>query len=336
MKAAVVKPMGLDNLSVVELPDPRPGPGEILVRLRAASLNYRDLIACGGGYGSMQKQDALIPLSDGAGEVVEVGAGVTAWRPGDRVASCFFPDWQAGPANPRGFATDVGARCDGVAAELRVFRGDAVVRVPEGMSFVDAATLPCAAATAWNGLIELGGVGPGHTVLTQGTGGVALFALQFAAMAGAEVYALSSSAEKLERLRALGAAHVINYRDDPEWGKTIQKMTRGRGVDHVVEIGGTDTFRQSMRAVTVGGMISVIGVVTGVKAELNIPVAIIQNARIQGVSAGSRAMLMRLIEAVTHHGLKPVVDRVFPLAELRGALEHLKARRHVGKVCIEI
>lgn len=336
MRAAVIDPIGLDNLKLVERPMPRPGSGEILVRLRAASLNYRDLIAAGGGYGSMQKQASLIPLSDGAGEVVELGAGVSDWKVGDRVVSCFCPDWQAGPARPGCFDTDLGARCDGVAVELRVFRHDAVVAIPDDLSFRDASALPCAAATAWNALIELGGIGPGQTVLTQGTGGVALFAVQIARLAGAEVYALSSTGEKLERLRALGATHVLNYREDPEWGKTVVRLSGGRGVDHVVETGGGETFRQSLRAVRIGGMISAIGVLGGARAELNIPVAIIQNARIQGISPGSRAMLRDLIAAVAQHRLRPVIDRVFPLAELRAALEHLRARQHIGKVCVEI
>ncbi|MCC6202404.1 MAG: NAD(P)-dependent alcohol dehydrogenase [Gammaproteobacteria bacterium] len=336
MRTAIIDPIGLDNLHLVERPAPQPGPGEILVRLRAASLNYRDLIAAGGGYGSMQKQGDLIPLSDGAGEVVELGPGVSRWRIGDRVISCFCPDWQAGPPLPGCFDHDLGARCDGVAAELRTFREDAVVEIPESLSFHDAATLPCAAATAWHALIELGEIGPGQTVLTQGTGGVALFAVQIARLAGAEVFALSSSDLKLDRLRALGAAHVINYRADPDWGKTIVKLTGGRGVDHVVETGGGDTFRQSLRAVRIGGMISVIGVLGGARAELNIPVAIMQNVRLQGISPGSRAMLRELVAAVVQHRLAPVIDRVFPLAELRAALEHLRARRHIGKICIDI
>lgn len=336
MRAAVIEPIGLDNLHLADRAVPRPGPGEILVRLHTASLNYRDLIAVNGGYGSMQKQADLIPLSDGAGEVVELGPGVDQWRIGDRVISCFCPDWQAGPAAPGCFDHDLGARCDGVAVEQRIFRADAVVAIPEGLSYHAAATLPCAAATAWHALIELGRIGPGQTVLTQGTGGVALFAVQLAKLAGAEVFALSSSDAKLERLRALGASQVINYRSDPDWGKTIVRLTGGRGVDHVVETGGGETFRQSLRAVRIGGMISAIGVLSGNRAELNIPVAIIQNVRIQGISPGSRAVLRDLVAAVVQHRLEPVIDRVFPLVDLRAALEHLRERRHIGKICIDI
>jgi alcohol dehydrogenase len=336
MKAAIVNPMGLENLAIREVPEPKPGPNEVVVRLRAASLNFRDLLAVAGGYGSTQKQENLIPLSDGAGEVVEVGPAVRDWKSGDRVINCFFPDWQTGPARAGNFATDLGGRCDGVACEYRVFRENALVRMPADLSFVEAATLPCAAATAWHAIIEIGQIGPGQALLTQGTGGVSLFAVQFGVIAGAKVYATTSSEAKAERLHALGAAHVIDYVKDPDWGKSVQKETRGRGVEHVVEIGGADTFRQSLRAVAVGGTISVIGVVSGPRAELNIPVVIMQNVRIQGISAGSRSELVRMAEAVAQHHVKPVVDKVFPLAELRQALEYLKARKHVGKVCIEI
>lgn len=336
MKVAMVNPIGLDNLAIIDTDEPRPGPGEILVRMHAASLNYRDLLAVAGGYGSTQKQANLIPLSDGAGEVVEVGDDVHEWKSGDRVMSCFFPDWQTGPARAESFFTDLGGRHDGVACQYRVFRANAVVAIPRTMDYVSAATLPCAAATAWTALIDVANTGPGQTVLTQGTGGVSLFALQIARMAGAEVYATSSSENKLERLTALGASHVINYVEDPDWGKTINKMTRRRGVDAVVEVVGGDSFKQSMRAVAVGGVICTIGVVGGARAELNIPVAIMQNVRIQGISAGSRAALSRMATAFEHHGVKPVVDRVFPLSELKEALLYLKQQRHIGKVCIEI
>jgi alcohol dehydrogenase len=336
MKAAVVEPMGLENLTIRELPDPTPGPGEVLVRLRAASLNHRDLYTVRGGYGSMQKQSELIPLSDGAGEIAALGAGVREWKVGDRVASCFFPDWQAGAARPENFRSDLGGRHDGVAAELRVFRRDALVGIPDTMSFFEAAALPCAGGTAWNAVIEIGGVGPGHRVLTQGTGGVSLFAVQFAVMAGAEVIATSSSADKLAKLKELGASATINYRGEPEWGKAVKGLTGGRGVDHVVEVGGAETLKQSMHALALGGMISMIGVVTGQRTELNIAVVAVSSMRIEGVNAGSRASLQRMIQAMGHHGVKPVLDRTFALDDLKGALEYLKAGSHVGKVCIEI
>ena len=337
MKAAMVDPMGIDNIRIVELPDPEPGPDEVVVAIRAVSLNYRDILAVKGGYGRMQKQERLIPLSDGAGEVVAVGSKVRGWKAGDRVLGCFFPRWQAGPLRPECVREDLGGMFDGVAVEKRVFRQDTLVRMPASMSFVEAATLPCAAATAWNALVELGGIEPGQRVLTQGTGGVSLFALQFAKLAGAEVYATSSTDAKLDLLRQLGADQVVNHGEDAEWGKTIMGLTGGRGIDHVVDIGGAETLKQSMRALKPGGTVSMIGVVTGPKTELNIPIVAMQALRLQGANAGSRLALERLVDAIAVNGMKPVVDKaVFELAQLPDALRYIEARKHVGKVCIEI
>ncbi len=337
MKAARVDPMGLENLAIVDLPEPVAGPGEVLVAMKAASLNYRDLLAVKGGYGGMQKQSNLIPLSDGAGDIIAVGDGVRGWKVGDRVVSCFFPDWQAGPLRVECVGSDLGGRFDGVAVEKRVFRHDALVKLPDSLSYIEGASLPCAAATAWNAVIEKGGVGPGHRVLTQGTGGVSLFALQFAVMAGAEVYATSSSPEKLELLKSLGAAHVVNYREDPEWGKTVQKATRGRGIDLAVEIGGAETLKHTMRTMALGGTIAMVGVVTGTKAELNLPIVAMQEMRIEGVTAGSRASLQLLVDALARNGVKPVIDkRMFTLDTLKDGLEYLSTGQHVGKVCLEI
>ena len=337
MKAAMVDPMGIEHLRIVEIDEPEPGPEEVLVALRAASLNYRDILAVKGGYGRMQKQGRLIPLSDGAGEVVAVGSKVRAWKVGDRVLNCFFPRWQAGPLRLECVMEDLGGMFDGVAVEKRVFRQDALVRMPAAMSFREAAALPCAAATAWNGLVELGTIQPGQRVLTQGTGGVSLFALQFARMAGAEVYATSSSPEKLDLLKRLGADHVVNHREDADWGKTVMGLTGGRGVDHVVDIGGAETLKQSMRALKPGGTITMIGVVTGPKAELNVPIVAMQALRLQGANAGSRLMLERMVDAIAANGMKPVIDETaFDLSCLPDALRHLEAGRHVGKVCIDI
>jgi NADPH:quinone reductase-like Zn-dependent oxidoreductase len=337
MKAAFVDPMGLDNLRTVELPDPTPGDNEVLVALKYASLNYRDILAVNGGYGRMQKQEKLIPLSDGAGEVIAVGAKVREWKVGDRVVSCFFPDWQAGPLRPEAVRTDLGGMFDGVAVEKRIFRPDALVKVPDNMELRDASTLTCAAATAWNAVVEAGKVGPGERVLVQGTGGVSLFALQFAVAAGAEVYATASSPEKAELVKSLGAAHVVNYREDADWGKTVMKMTGGRGIDHVVEIGGAETLKQSMLSLKLEGNIYMIGVVTGPKAELNVPIIAMSGTTIRGISAGSRLSLKRMVDAMAHHSIKPVIDRPdFKLDTLKDALLHLKSGKHTGKVVIEI
>ncbi len=335
MKVAVAEPLGLDNLKIIERPEPRPGAGEVLVRMRAASLNYRDLLAIEGGYGSQQKQADLVPLSDGAGEIVETGPDVTRWRAGDRVVGCFFADWQSGPPNAERLAANLGASVDGVACEYRVFSEHAILPVPAHLDFVQAATLPCAALTAWVAVIEQHTVKPGQSVLTQGTGGVALFAVQFAALAGATVVATSSTAEKLERLRALGARHLINYQDDPNWGQTAFKLA-GAGVDLVVDTGGAQTLSQSFRAVRVGGSVSIIGVVSGAKHALHIPILIAKYIRLQPVMVGNRDQFAAMLQAIDRHQLRPLVDRVFPFADIRAALGHLKSGRHFGKVCLEM
>lgn len=337
MRAALVDPIGIDNLKVVALPEPAAGDSDVLVAVKYASLNYRDILAVNGGYGRLQKQEKLIPLSDGAGEVVGVGSKVRDWKIGDRVLSCFFPDWQAGPLRPEVVRTDLGGMQDGVAVEKRIFRPDALVKVPDAMELREAAALPCAAATAWNAVIEIGKVGPGERVLVQGTGGVSLFALQFAVAAGAEVYATVSSAEKGKLVEALGASHVVNYREDADWGKTVMKATGGRGIDHVVEIGGAQTLKQSMLSLKLGGSIYMIGVVTGPKAEINIPIVAMSGATIRGVAAGSRLALKRMVDAMSHHRIKPVIDKSsFTLDSLKDALLHLKSGKHTGKVVIEI
>jgi NADPH:quinone reductase-like Zn-dependent oxidoreductase len=335
VKVAVVEPLGLDNLKIIERPEPRPGAGEVLVRLRAASLNYRDLLMINGSYGTQQKRGDLVPLSDGAGEVVERGSGVTRWRVGDRVVGCFFAAWPGGPASEERLRATLGGSVDGVACEYRVFPQDAILPVPAHLDDVQAATLPCAALTAWVAVISQHAIGPSHSVLTQGTGGVALFAVQFARMAGAAVISTSSSAEKLERLRAIGAQHLINYNEDQNWGQTAFALA-GSGVDLVVDTGGAQTLSQSFRAVRVGGAVSIIGVVTGAKHALHVPILIAKYITLQPVIVGNRDQFAAMLAAIGHHGLTPVVDQVFPLAELRAALDHLKAGKHFGKVCIAI
>ena len=336
MKAAVIVRPGLDNLRIEDLPVPEPGPGEVLVRLRAAALNYRDTLTVVGGYGSRQKQKRLIPLGDGAGEIAGLGDGVKAWQKGDRVMGCLMPDWQGGEMSEEKGAASLGGSVDGCAVEYRVFPATGLVRAPEHLSDIEAATLPCAALTAWSALVSQGGIRPGDTVLTQGTGGVSLFALQFARLAGARVLATSSTPERLERLRALGASDVVNYREVAEWGRWARALTGGRGVDHVVEVGGAGTLAQSVRAVRVGGTISLIGVLGGAKPDFNLAHIVMQNIRLQGVTVGSRDQLEHMATAIAAHKLRPVIDRVFPLAEIRAAIEHLGAGRHIGKVCIAI
>jgi NADPH:quinone reductase-like Zn-dependent oxidoreductase len=325
---------GLDNLALVERPEPRPGPGQALVRLRAASLNYRDLLTVEGKYNPKQKLP-LIPCSDGAGEVVEIGEGVTRVRPGERVCPIFAQRWLAGTPTREKLRSTLGGPLDGTLAELAVFDQEGLVTIPEHLSDDEAATLPCAAVTAWSALVTEGGVTAGDTVLVQGTGGVSLFALQLATLLGARVIATSSRDDKLARAREMGAAEGINYRDVPEWGVRAKELTGG-GVDHVVEVGGAGTLQQSLRAVRFGGTISLIGNLSGTKTELLLTHIFMQRIRVNGILVGHRESFEAMNRAIAFHRLRPVVDRVFPLAEARAAFDHMAAGDHFGKIVIRI
>jgi len=336
MRAVVLHAFGLEQLKLVELPDPVPGPGEVLVKLRHASLNYRDLVVVSGGYGR-QMRTPLVPLSDGAGEVIAIGPGVRGLAQGDRVMTCFFQHWLAGPPSAQALGTSLGGPLDGTLRELACFPEHGLCRVPESLTLEQAAVLPCAAVTAWNALAELSRIGPADTVLVQGTGGVSLFALQFAKLMGARVIATSSSDEKLERVRALGADHTLNYARDPAWGKAVRELTAGRGVDHVIEVGGAGTLAQSLRAVGDGGTISLIGVLSGARNEIHLPHVFMPQVRLQGVVVGSRATAQHMLDAIAAHGLLPVIDpRRFAWTAIGDAFEHLRAGKHFGKVAIEI
>jgi NADPH:quinone reductase-like Zn-dependent oxidoreductase len=326
---------GLDNLALVERPDPRPGPGQALVRLRAASLNYRDLLTVEGKYNPKQKLP-LIPCSDGAGEVVEVGSGVTRVAPGDRVCANFAPRWISGPPTREKLRATLGGPLDGTLAELVVFDQEALVKIPDHLSDEEAATLPCAAVTAWSALVTEGGVTAGETVLVQGTGGVSLFALQIAKLLGARVIATSSRDEKLERVREMGAAETINYREVPEWGMRAKELTGGTGVDHVVEVGGAGTLQQSLRAVRFGGTISLIGNLAGTKTELLLTQIFMQRIRVNGILVGHREGFEAMNRAMALHGVRPVIDRVFPFEEFRAAFDHMAAGEHFGKIVVRI
>jgi NADPH:quinone reductase-like Zn-dependent oxidoreductase len=326
---------GLDNLALVERPDPRPGQGEILVRLRAASLNFRDLLTVEGKYNPKQKLP-LVPCSDGAGEVVEIGAGVTRVQPGDRVMTLFAQKWLAGRPTRERLRSTLGGPLDGTLAELAVFDQEGVVKVPGHLSDEEAATLPCAAVTAWSALVTEGGVTAGDTVLVQGTGGVSLFALQLARLLGARVIATSSQDEKLARVREMGAAEGINYREVPEWGKRAKELTGGAGVDHVVEVGGAGTLQQSLQAVRFGGTISLIGNLAGTKTELLLTQVFMQKIRLNGILVGHRESFEAMNRAIACHGLRPVIDRVFPLEDSRAAFDHMAAGEHFGKIVVRI
>ncbi len=334
MKAMCIHQLGdFDGLRIEERPDPRPGPGQVRVRVRAAALNYRDLLIVKGIY-SRNLPLPLVPLSDGAGEVVEVGSGVTRFAVGARVAGIFMQTWLSGAITETNGKSALGGAIDGMLAEQVVLNEDGLVAVPDHLSFEEASTLPCAAVTAWNGLIEAC-LRPGETVLTLGTGGVSLFALQIARMAGAHVIATSSSDEKLERAKQLGASDGINYKTTQEWDKKVRELTGGVGVDHVVEVGGAGTLPRSLKAVRTGGHISLIGVLAG-GAECNPTPVLMKAVRLQGVFVGSRAMFEAMNRAFTTHKIHPVIDCVFGFEQARAAYEHLESGAHFGKIVIRL
>ena len=333
-RAVLVQPGGgFDRVGFGERPVPEPGPGEITVRLRASSLNYHDYAVVGGMWGP---SEARVPMSDGAGEVEATGPGATAVAVGDRVVSTFFPTWLEGAPGVEGFATVPGDGVDGYARERVTAPETAFTRAPRGWDHAEAATLTTAGLTAWRALHADAGLKAGDVVLVQGTGGVSLFALQFAKAAGAVVIATSSSEAKLERLRGLGADHVVNYRADPAWGETARRLTDGRGVDHVLDVGGPATLEQSMAAVRVGGHVSVIGILTGVEGPLPLVPALLKQIRLQGVLVGSRRQQIEMVRGIEASGLRPVVDSRYPLAGLVDAFRHQESNRHFGKICVEI
>ncbi|TPM99846.1 NAD(P)-dependent alcohol dehydrogenase [Mesorhizobium sp. B2-1-3A] len=326
-------PGGLDRLELVEEDPPRPGPGDVLVRIRACSLNMRDDFAV---QGKTPLADGRVPLSDGAGEVIAVGGDVDALRPGDSVVSVFYPWWLDGDMTPATRRDIPGESFDGFASEYVCMPAHAFTKAPAGHSHLEAAALACTGVTAWRGLVVCGKVKPGDTVLVLGTGSVSLFALQFAKAAGARVIATSSDEEKLERLASLGADATINYRAVPDWGRKARELTDGRGVDHVVEVGGPATLAQSLVACRTGGHIALIGVLTGFAAEVSIPAVFSNQIRISGISIGSRADQEDMIRAIEVNRLKPVIDRRFPLRDIAAAFTHYGARKYFGKVCLEL
>jgi NADPH:quinone reductase-like Zn-dependent oxidoreductase len=334
MKGIVLRsPGGLDRLTPVDMPDPgEPGPGEIRVRIHGSSLNYHDY---GVVSGRMPTADKRIPMSDGAGIVESVGEGVTEFAPRDQVVSCFFPDWQDGPATIGDFSSVPGDGVDGYAREAVVRPASWFTRAPKGYSHAEAATLTTAGLTAWRALVVDGGLKAGDIVLVLGTGGVSIFALQFAKMMGATVIATSSSDEKLERVRAMGADHTINYRQHEDWGNRARDWTGGCGVDHVVEVGGPGTLAQSIAAVRVGGHISLIGVLTGRTGEVPTAALMAKQARLQGLIVGNRRHQRDLVRALEATGVRPVIDRSFTLAAIADAFRHQESGSHFGKICLE-
>jgi NADPH:quinone reductase-like Zn-dependent oxidoreductase len=335
MKAIVLRhPASLDHLEVVDLPDPgEPGPGEIRVRLRASSLNFHDLAVVNG---LLPAADRRIPMSDGAGVVEAVGAGVSEFAVGDDVVSHFFPGWLDGEPTMADFATTPGDGVDGYAAECVVRPAFWFTPVPKGYTHAEAATLTTAGLTAWRALVDNGRIKAGDTLLVQGTGGVSMFALQFAKAMGATVIATSSSDEKLERVRALGADHLINYRREPDWAARVLEITGGRGVDHVMEVGGPETLGQSFEAARIGGHIAFVGILTGLAGPVPTARFMLRQQRVQGLLVGSRRQQLEMVRGIEAIGLKPVIDRSFPLEGLADAFRFQQAGGHFGKICVEI
>jgi NADPH:quinone reductase-like Zn-dependent oxidoreductase len=337
LRYEIREPKGIDSIQCVDVPEPKPGPGEVLIEMKAWSLNYRDLSMPRGGYPRNDKvlrDPPFVPLSDGAGVVVGVGAGVTRAAVGDRVLGNFLQSWIDGDIVESDYANALGGSLDGVLAERVVLPEAGIVRFSERLSFEQAATLPCAGITAWSAL-RLGQLRAGQNVLALGTGGVSIFALQLAKASGARVLITSSSDEKLARAQALGADVLINYSKNPEWDQAVRAATGGVGVDHVIEVGGAGTLERSMRATRVGGVVSLIGVLTGIPEQNPSPmVAMFNRLTIRGVYVGSRRELAELVRAVEVNRIEPVIDRVFAFNQVREAYRHLKSGKHFGKIVV--
>src|SRR5215216_4520066 len=333
MRVYEYRQFGLNNLALVERDEPQPAAHEVVVKFHAASLNYRDVLFAKGIYNPHARFPA-VPLSDGAGEVVAAGEGVTRWKVGDRVCTIYYPGWLEGTNVTQTVHRSPGdGELGGVLREYGAFHEDALVRIPEHLSFEEAAALPCAAVTAWNALIHVGNLKAGDTILTLGTGGVSVFALQFAKMHGARVIATSSSDEKLARVRELGADETINYRKTPDWDKEVLRLTEGIGVDHVIEVGGAGTLPRSVNAARAGGLVSLIGVLTS-GAGFDPLHVLVKALRVQGVVVGSRRMFEDMNRAVAANGMRPVVGKTFAFEEAREALKYMERGSHFGKIVI--
>ncbi|MEO8041544.1 MAG: NAD(P)-dependent alcohol dehydrogenase [Acidobacteriota bacterium] len=336
MKTYEVQQFGIENLSIVERENPKPKASEVLVNFRAASLNYRDLMVVTGTYNPRMKLPA-VPLSDGAGEVASVGEGVTKWKVGDRVMPIFAQSWIDGDTSEEKRRTSLGAgaQWDGVLRESGIFDEEGLVRIPEHLSFEEAATLPCAAVTAWNALAVSGKLKAGDTVLTLGTGGVSIFALQFAKLFGARVISTTGNEAKVDRLKELGSSDVINYRTREDWDAAVLELTGKKGVDHVVEVGGSGTLGKSLKAVRLGGHVAMIGALTG-PGDFNPTSVFMKAVRLQGIFTGSRTTFEDMLKAFEVAKLKPVIDQVFEFNDARDAMTYMQTGAHFGKVVIRI
>ncbi len=336
MKVMELRDWNVDSIVLAERPKPAPGPGQVLIRMQAASLNFRDTVMAKRGYGRRSGNLPLVLVSDGAGTVEAVGPGVTRVQAGDLVCPAFSQTWRAGTFNEEAWLGTLGGPLDGTMQEYMCLSQEGVVKAPPHMSAAEAATLPCAALTAWNAVVEQGRVQAGDRVLIQGTGGVSLFALIFAKMHGAETILISSSDEKLARAKPLGADHLINYKTTPDWSKAAREISGGRGLDHVVEVGGAGTLERSIRAVRPSGVISLIGVLAGGAGELNLGPVVTQNIRLQGITVGSRDLFEAMNRALSLHKVKPPIDdHRFAFDGLKDALKAFPQGKHFGKVVCE-
>ena len=336
MKRWEIRGSGIEALELVDAPEPQAGPKQVVVRVRATSLNYRDVLTVEGKYRGTPGRAGMVPLSDGAGEVVALGPGVTTLAVGDRVAGNFFQAWHGGAWRGDYVPSAMGGGRDGMLTELVVLEEGGTVKLPAGYSFEEGATLPCAGLTAWNSVVTQGALGKDETLLVQGTGGVSIFALQFARALGARVFATSSSVAKIERLAAMGAAASVNYRDNPEWEKAILALSEKKGVELVVEVGGAGTLEKSIRALAHGGRIMLVGVLAGGAQAANPFGLAMKNATLRGIYVGSSAEFAAMNAFIERHAIKPVIDRVFPFGEAKAAYAHLKSGAHYGKVVIGV
>lgn len=329
---ACQNPGGLDKLDIIERPSPTPGPGEVLVRWHATSLNYHDYLVA---IGAIPVPAGRIPMSDGAGEVIAVGEGVTQWQEGDKVMSMFFPNWVEGKPTFAKTRAIMGETVDGCIAEEAVIAATALTAIPEGYSYAEAATLPCAGLTAWRGLMVEGGLQAGDTVLIEGSGGMSILALQLAKAAGATIFATTSNPAKAERLKEMGAVAVVNYKEDSRWGKTINKLSGG-GVDHVLDVGGGSTMKQSIEAVGVGGHIASIGILGGGRSgEITFPKLFFKHIRMTGLAVGSNLMQQKMVRAINVSGMKPIIDKSFAFDQLAAAFTYQDSGQQFGKIVLE-
>ncbi|MEX0958845.1 MAG: NAD(P)-dependent alcohol dehydrogenase [Burkholderiales bacterium] len=325
---------GFDAIQITERAQPQAGPGQVLIRMHAFSLNFRDLLIINHLYPVATGSHSLVPVSDGAGEVVEAGEGVTRFRKGDRVMGSFFQGWIDGPLTYPAMNTSLGGAIDGVLAEYVVLSEEGVVTIPEDLSYEEAATLPCAGVTARHALVESGRITEGQSVLLLGTGGVSIFGLQIAKAFGAKAFITSSSDEKLTRVP--GADGMINYKSRPDWEKDVLELTGGAGADHILETSGAGTLQKSLQSVAIHGQINIIGVLTGLKGNVDLSPLLVKTARMQGIFVGSRTMLERFATAVTEHRIKPVIDKIFGFDQATEAYQYLATAQHFGKVVIKV